>query len=284
MSKRKIRIGDTVMPTGANTFQREFFKNGLKVVKIVKPEEKLNDEEVNNLGKALYLCEEAEHNIRYYFSESQLEFYVPMEKSFDELEKEYREAKTRLNEASVKLVNDFCDKLPGKRMFLIDLPTFTKAKLNIPEMLDLIKPLGEGHPDAVQMAKTIQTVKDALVDGRFFNDARNDGVYIKEAKYRHIGYYNDLDDLLAFGPLDDAVIAIKAANGEGHFYAVDSYVPYSYEEIISRIDDGKKCSRTRWGKYFVVNNARPVLKELRKLKKPDPDCSVFIDVYELVKD
>lgn len=115
---------------------------------------------------------------------------------------------------------------------------------------------------------------------------------VRPAVYRHLGYYNDTEDLRAFIGKDPEDIVAAAQKGEGKFYRCSddngktvSDLEYEYNEGKHRRPDGNQSwSVVRGGRYIVLNGVEELDDPVSELGEDDPDSGVFIDIYELEED
>lgn len=116
---------------------------------------------------------------------------------------------------------------------------------------------------------------------------------VKIARYRHIGYYNDTEDLAYLTGKDTEEIISSMEKNEGHFYTTsDDEEDLTADKLEYDFNDGKyraanggqTYSFIRNGKYLVVNEILSILDPAAAFKNNDPDSGTFIDIYVRVDD
>ena len=116
---------------------------------------------------------------------------------------------------------------------------------------------------------------------------------VKIARYRHVGYYNDTEDLAYFTGKDAEEIVSSMEKNEGHFYMTsDDGEELTANKLECDFNDGKHraanggqtYSFIRNGKYLVVNEILSIKDPAAAFKEIDPDSGTFIDIYVRVDD
>lgn len=130
-------------------------------------------------------------------------------------------------------------------------------------------------------------IRDALVEihrliQQKYLYLKADGILL-ETRFRHIGYYNDFEDLKFLCQKDGEGIVSDMKAGFGHFYKVDDGEEFSLDNL----ENGKTAERRRGltfltgdGNYFVVDQTNPE----ENYNVEQPDSPVFIDIYERIED
>lgn len=119
-----------------------------------------------------------------------------------------------------------------------------------------------------------------LIQQKYFY-LKADGI-LRETRFRHIGYYNDFEDLKFLCQKDGEEIVSDMKAGFGHFYKVDDGEEFS----LNNLENGITADRRRGltfltgdGKHFVIDQTNPE----EDYNVEQPDSPVFIDIYERIE-
>lgn len=143
---------------------------------------------------------------------------------------------------------------------------FEENDLSVVELSDIRKLLGAVRDGADSGDWTVSKDGDVTV-----------------AEYRHLGYYNDTEDLRDCTGLSDEEIIQMMLSKEGAFHEAAPGETSTLEEIRSR-QAGRKDSVARVGDYLVVNQTKDIEDPDAALAGDNPDSPVFVDIYQLIKD
>ena len=142
---------------------------------------------------------------------------------------------------------------------------FEEGDLTVVELSDIRKLLG--------------AVRDGADSGDWTVGEDGD---VTVAQYRHLGYYNDTEDLRDCTGAPDGEIVRMMLSKEGAFHEADSGETSTLEEIRDRL--AGKHPAVRVGEYLVVNQTKDIEDPDAALAGDDPESPVFVDIYQLVKD
>ena len=132
----------------------------------------------------------------------------------------------------------------------------------------------------IKIYERLVEVKAMLTDGTLRID--EDGT-VHEALYRHLGYYNDTEDLRAMTGVSDEEIVQMMLRKEGAFHECDHGDELTLEEINDQWEDRKNFVE-KVGDYLVVNEIKTIEDPGSAFAEDDPDSPVFVDIYQLITD
>jgi len=168
--------------------------------------------------------------------------------------------------------------------------------LNIKAIADeiLATALNELYPDGEQAAidkglTGIMTTWSDIATNEFINKIKLAVNAILEelparTEYRHIGYYDEIPDILELGGKSADEILDYYMHGHGHFYE-DDYTDDEANLVKEEEEDAIAEGSVRFtsnGKFAIFDSSSPEWnKELEK-KEPGDDSDCYIDIYQLI--
>lgn len=309
----KFSVGQKVRYNGNNNVLKYFIGNTEFIVEEIHvPGSLTNFGELNFSGKNIYRVYDQKTRQLFIFTEDELDEIL---EEYDEKEKAYNRARQEFHEAALKEIRrlirsisptngiavniqkaydeSYLERIckyytakdyPGNyclKVFAIDQTG--KFFINADDIDDdssiMFDEKDFSTDELVEIRDALVKIHRLIRQKYFYLKA--DGI-LRETRFRHIGYYNDFEDLKFLCQKDGEEIVSDMKAGFGHFYKVDDGEEFS----LNNLENGITADRRRGltfltgdGKHFVIDQTNPE----EDYNVEQPDSPVFIDIYERIE-